>query len=85
MIARMYGLGAREGLMVVRVIPGTPASKAGLREGDVILKANGRVVRKVSNLREAIEDSVERGRVKIEIKRGEIVFETDVDIIVEEL
>ncbi|MEM4463716.1 MAG: trypsin-like peptidase domain-containing protein, partial [Fervidicoccaceae archaeon] len=64
MIARMYGLGAREGLMVVRVIPGTPASKAGLREGDVILKANGRVVRKVSNLREAIEDSVERGRVK---------------------
>ncbi|MEM0291831.1 MAG: trypsin-like peptidase domain-containing protein [Fervidicoccaceae archaeon] len=85
MIARMYGLGTREGLMVVRVIPGTPASKAGLREGDVILKANGRVVRKVSNLREAIEDSVERGRVKIEIKRGEIVFETDVDIIVEEL
>ena len=38
---RYYGLGAREGVLVNDVRPGTPAEKAGLQAGDVILSLAG--------------------------------------------
>jgi len=47
--------GASEGQVIVRVVPGSPAAKAGLVSGDVILTFNGQPVPTADNLDEAME------------------------------
>lgn len=52
-LARYFD-GAKEGILVLRVSPGTPAEKAGLRPGDVVVAIDGRRVRDVGELRWAV-------------------------------
>jgi membrane-associated protease RseP (regulator of RpoE activity) len=59
-----YFRGADRGLLVLRVLPGTPAGSIGLRPGDVVVRAAGEPVRSASDLRSALvridpSDSVE--------------------------
>jgi len=42
-----------EGLLVLQVGPETPAARAGLQAGDVVVEANGTAVRRVGQLRDA--------------------------------
>jgi len=83
--ATMMKLPVSEGVIVVKVVPGTPAHRARIREGDVIVRAGGREVRRVKDLREAIEDSVDRGYIDLEIVRGGKLVEVRVPIVVQEL
>lgn len=41
-LAEAYGLAKPAGALVAKVLPGTPAEKAGVKEGDVITRFNGR-------------------------------------------
>ncbi|MEO7279833.1 MAG: Do family serine endopeptidase [Casimicrobium sp.] len=50
-IAREHKLPAIEGAVITTVITGSPADKAGLKKGDVVLHANGRAVRTGYDLR----------------------------------
>jgi hypothetical protein len=50
-------VGVKEGVLVIRAEPGTPAHRSGLRDGDVILRAAGRTVATVNALRQAVESS----------------------------
>lgn len=81
----IYRLPVKEGLLVVRVVPGMPAYRMGIREGDVIVAANGKPLRKTSELKETIEESIDNGVIQLEIIRGGKLFKTDVPIVVEEL
>lgn len=47
-------LGHSRGLLTLSVGPRTPAARAGLREGDLLVRANGRELRLIPQLREAI-------------------------------
>jgi S1-C subfamily serine protease len=49
-----YFQGAREGLLVVRVAPESPAARAGLQAGDVVVRANGEAVRTTADLRRTV-------------------------------
>lgn len=49
-----YFAGVQEGLLVLRVIPRTPASHLGLRDGDVVIEADGDPVRSIEILRTLI-------------------------------
>jgi S1-C subfamily serine protease len=82
-IAALYRIPIQEGLMVVRVVPGSPAERAGLWEGDIIVSANNKPTRRVGDLRAAIEESVDRGFVELEVVRGRERFKVRSRIIVE--
>lgn len=49
--------GVDSGLLVISVGPGTPAGRAGLRDGDVIVKANGKTVADPGRLSRLIEQA----------------------------
>ena len=83
-MAALYKIPVNEGLLVIRVVPGSPADRRGIVEGDIIVSANGRSVRRTSELREAIEESIDKGSVTLQVQRGRKTFEVDVEIVVEE-
>ena len=50
-LARSLNLTVTEGAIVTGVEPGSPAQRAGLRRGDVVVAVNGRPVRGAADLR----------------------------------
>jgi len=49
-IAESIGLGKAQGALINRIEPGAPADKAGLEAGDVIIKIDGKLIEKSSDL-----------------------------------
>lgn len=62
-------LGVDEGVLVVRVRPGTPAYRAGLRDGDVIVRAGDQRIGTVTKLRNVISTGEGSEGVKLLIRR----------------
>lgn len=60
-----------EGVLVLQVLRGTPASAAGLREGDVIRRANGQAVRRVDDVRTALELSADARTIAFLVVRND--------------
>lgn len=58
------------GVLVVQVLPETPAAKGGLRRGDVIMEFNGETVTQGEKLQSLVENSSVDQAVTIKIKRG---------------
>jgi S1-C subfamily serine protease len=63
--------GADEGILVLRVAPGTPASTSGLRGGDVIIRINDAECEGVRDLQMAVQRASSRGvrRVLLVVSR----------------
>ena len=55
------------GLLALKVLPETPADRAGLQPGDVVVKAKDRAVRTVAELRSIIAANPDG--VKLEVRR----------------
>jgi S1-C subfamily serine protease len=56
-MARAHNLVASSGVLVVTVMPGSPAEKAGVKEGDVILALGGEAIAGVDDLHRYLTDS----------------------------
>ncbi|MEM4533073.1 MAG: trypsin-like peptidase domain-containing protein, partial [Desulfurococcaceae archaeon] len=82
-LARMYGLSIDRGVIVIRVEPGSPAYDSGIREGDIIVKANDREIVKPSDLRRVIEESIDNKYVVLEIVRDRRRYVVEVPLIIE--
>jgi Do/DeqQ family serine protease len=65
------GLSVNEdkGVLVVRVMPNSPAAKAGIRAGDVIQTLNGESVTDASGVQKAVENSQIGGDLRLELRR----------------
>lgn len=71
-LAARLGLAASEGIRVVEVVAGSPAYRAGLRAGDILVFLDGRALPTLSALQRVLSaDSVERALPAVVIRRGE--------------
>jgi serine protease Do len=68
-LARRYGLQIEAGFLVAEVVPGSPADHGGLRNGDVIIGADGSDVKHTKDLLLAISNASIGGSVKLSIDR----------------
>lgn len=76
-------LGRRTGLRIAQVVPHSPAAKAGLRAGDVLLTLDGQPVRTAQDLqRQMIADNI-GSRVELTVARSDALV--DVHAFLEEL
>lgn len=65
---------AAEGVLVLNARDGTPAARAGLAAGDVIVQANGTDVRSIPELRRAIEGAGHGSSIRLRVlRRGQPV------------
>lgn len=55
-LSQFFG-GLEQGVLILRVLPQTPAAEMGLRPGDVIVEVAGRPVEGVGDLRAAFEEA----------------------------
>jgi serine protease Do len=74
------GLPDREGLLVRGIVPGSPAERAGLERGDLLVRAGGRVLASVDDLFDAV-DAIADGTLALGVVRGS--EERDVDVTLE--
>ncbi|MEH1937125.1 MAG: HhoA/HhoB/HtrA family serine endopeptidase [Nostoc sp.] len=58
-----------KGVLVVKVVPNSPAAKAGIRAGDVIEKLGGQAVTDASSVQKAVENSQVGGDLRMELRR----------------
>ncbi len=65
-----YFDGQSDGLLVLRVIPDTPAGRLGLRGGDVVVEVNGRSVPSSADFRREVQEGQDAG-IKVKwIRKG---------------
>ncbi len=66
-LAKAYGLKKPEGVLVAKVEKDTPAEKAGLKEGDVIIEFNGKKVTDVESFRLMVAETPPGTKVEIKV------------------
>jgi S1-C subfamily serine protease len=59
-----------EGVLIIEVLPNTPAAQSGLEKGDVIIKVNNTDVRSASDVQEQVEASTIGDSLALEINRN---------------
>lgn len=66
------GLSVNEdkGVLVVKVVPNSPAAKAGIRAGDVIQKLGGQAVTDASSVQKVVENSQVGSDLRMELRRN---------------
>jgi Do/DeqQ family serine protease len=69
-IARSMSLDKVQGALVSAVQPGSPAERAGVRRGDVILAVNGSAMKDGNSLRNEISQLMPGSSVKLTVLRG---------------
>jgi Do/DeqQ family serine protease len=69
-LAKKLGVSFLDGAAIANVQPGSPAEKAGLRQGDVITAMNGRTVRNAAELRARLGLTPVGDRAELRIMRG---------------
>ncbi|MGK7895731.1 MAG: HhoA/HhoB/HtrA family serine endopeptidase [Xenococcus sp. (in: cyanobacteria)] len=67
-----------DGVLVIRVLPNTPAENAGIRRGDVIVDVDGTAITNASQLQNVVEDSGLNQSLKFKIIRGDRQLTLDV-------
>lgn len=83
-MSAFFGIKDGTGLLVNRLTPKGPAEKAGLKVGDVIVKAEGRRVETVNGLSGAVQDKKKGDKIKLEVLRDKKPLSLDVEVEEEE-
>lgn len=68
--------GQEEGVLIVKVAPNSPADKAGLKAGDVIVNIEGQKVTDASTIQKAVEQKTVGSNLNLQLRRNQ----SDLDI-----
>lgn len=63
-------LGIDAGVLVMRIVPRSPAATAGLRPGDAIFQVNGKVVEEPSEVQSLVEAAGVNGKLELAVHRN---------------
>jgi serine protease Do len=69
-LAEKFGLDSTQGVLVIEVGPDSPAEKAGLRRGDIILEYNKEAIQDMSHLRNSVGSTAVGTSVQLKILRN---------------
>jgi serine protease Do len=72
-LGNYFGAPDGQGVLVREVMPGTPAEKAGLKAGDVIVRVEGKRVKDTSELRSALRDKLAKAGEGAESEKPAVV------------
>ncbi|MDJ0730722.1 MAG: HhoA/HhoB/HtrA family serine endopeptidase [Crocosphaera sp.] len=67
-----------DGILVVQVVPNSPAQRAGLRRGDVIVAVNGKQVKDGTDLQKIVEKAGINATLTVKLYRGDRLSELTV-------
>ena len=70
-LSQKFGLKTAKGALIGDVAKGSPAEKAGIKRGDIILEFNGKKVKDVGNLRNMVAQSKVGAELNPSILRGD--------------
>ncbi len=68
-LAKQFGLSQPSGALIGEVEPDTPAARAGLKRGDVIVTMNGQAVTSANDLRLRVSETAPGTTIKLQISR----------------
>lgn len=83
-LLEFFGVKEKSGLLVTRLTKGGPAEKAGIKVGDVIVRADGQVLGSVDKLSELLQDKKKGDRLKIDLVRNKKTMTVEVEVDEEE-
>ncbi len=79
-LAEAWGAKDGYGLLIAAMDENGPAKKAGLKVGDIVLKADGRKVETINELSEMLQDKKKGDKIKLEIVREKRTLTLDVAV-----
>jgi S1-C subfamily serine protease len=79
-LARRFGVKEGTAVMVARLTEGSPAEKAKLQVGDIILSADGRRVGTVNELIDVVQSKAKGDRIKLEVLRDKKPMSFEVEV-----
>ncbi|CAG4883949.1 Periplasmic serine endoprotease DegP-like [Georgfuchsia toluolica] len=79
-IAESFGMPNTDGALIAGVMRGSPANKAGIRTGDVLLAVNGKPITDSQNMIELIAPLNPGSQAKLKLRRNNRNIEVDVTI-----
>ncbi len=69
-IAQTYQLSVTEGVLIAQVVQQSPAARAGLQDGDVIVAFDGEVIKSMGEIQEQLRKRAAGSRLDVTIVRG---------------
>jgi serine protease Do len=79
-IAKTFGLKESEGALVSDIMEGSPADKAGMKRGDVILSYNGKTIKDMDTLPRLVGSTEIGKRVRIGLMRDGKPMEVEITV-----
>jgi serine protease Do len=80
MVASLYGLAVNEGVLITSVVTGSPAEKAGLKQGDIVTMINDTDITTTSDLAELLYKSTVGEKINVTYWRGDTKESTELTL-----